>query len=287
MKLTLPFLETMATQTCNLSCVGCTNYSDLPVKGYLSWQQAKQSIQMWSQRLELPDFGIIGGEPLLNPTIDQWVIGLRELLPDTRIRLTTNGILLHKKLEIVDLMHKIGNSLFKITVHQNNQQLECIIDEIFKKYKWKTINEFGITRWVTDNNFKFQVNRPTKFIKTYIGEYSNMMPHNSNPVDAYKICSQPNCPLLYNGKIYKCSTSALLADTLNHVRNPNFEMWKPYLSNGIGIDCSQEELVQFVNNHGKPNTICRMCPTAADVDSCVDHLKNVSRKKYKINEKSG
>jgi organic radical activating enzyme len=287
MKLTLPFLEIMATQACNLSCVGCTNYSDLPVKGYLSWQQAKQSIQMWSQRLELPDFGIIGGEPLLNPTIDQWVVGLRELLPSTRIRFTTNGVLLHKKLEIVDLMHSVGNSLFKITVHQNNQQLECIIDEILKKYKWKTITEFGITRWVTDNNFKFQVNRPTKFIKTYIGEYSNMMPHNNNPLEAFKICCQPNCPLLYNGKIYKCSTSALLNDTLKHVGNPNLESWQPYLVNGLDIDSSDEDLKKFVDNYSKPNAICRMCPSAADVVSQLDHLENVSRKKYKINKKTG
>ncbi len=287
MKPILPFLEVMATQACNLSCLGCTNYSDLPLKGFLSWDDARKMIEPWVQRIEMPDFSVIGGEPLLNPTIKDWVIGLRDLLPNSRLRLTTNGLLLHKKLDIVDLMHDIGNSLFKITVHCEDEKLNNSIEEIFNRFKWTKTQEFGLTRWVTSNGFKLQINRPTQFVKTYVGEYINMMPHNSNPVDAYKICSQPNCPLLYNGKIYKCSTSALLADTLNHVGNPNFEMWKPYLSNGIGIDCSQEELVQFVNNHGKPNTICRMCPTVNDVDSCVDHLKNVSRKKYKINEKSG
>lgn len=34
MKPLLSFLKTMVTQACNLSCQGCTNYSDLPVKAF-------------------------------------------------------------------------------------------------------------------------------------------------------------------------------------------------------------------------------------------------------------
>ena len=45
MKLTLPFLETMATQACNLSCEGCTNYSDLNHNGYITWADMKAQLR--------------------------------------------------------------------------------------------------------------------------------------------------------------------------------------------------------------------------------------------------
>ena len=44
MKPTLPFLETMITQVCNLSCEGCTNYSDLEHKGYVKWKDGKRDL---------------------------------------------------------------------------------------------------------------------------------------------------------------------------------------------------------------------------------------------------
>ena len=282
MKLVLPYLEVMATQSCNLSCLGCTNYSDLPAKGFVSWQEIKNSLLAWGEKLEILDFGIIGGEPLLNPEIEDWILGIRQLLPNSQIRLVTNGLLLDKKFHILDLLHEIGNCVFEITVHQNNQKLEETIQNVFKKYNWSPITEYNIDRWTTGNQFRFQVGRPNTFIKTYKNFYENMMPYSNNPADAFEICCQKTCPLLYQGKIYKCSTSALLQTTLNRVGNPNAKMWEPYIEHGIDVSDSDAVLSKFVANFGKPNKICRMCPTKNDLQSQIDHLENVSRKKYKL-----
>ena len=124
-KLILPFLETMVTQACNLSCLGCTNYSDLPHKGYVKWSDAKQNLKEWLTRIEIDDFGILGGEPLMNPEIEKWIIGLRELMPNAQIRFTTNGLLLDKKFHIVKLLHDTGNCVLKITNHfYQNDKIE-------------------------------------------------------------------------------------------------------------------------------------------------------------------
>ena len=69
----LPFVEIMITQVCNLSCQGCTNYSDLQHQGYLSWHQGHDWFRAWQQRLELPDIGVMGGEPLINPEWREWL----------------------------------------------------------------------------------------------------------------------------------------------------------------------------------------------------------------------
>jgi uncharacterized Fe-S cluster-containing radical SAM superfamily protein len=277
----LPFVETMITQVCNLSCTGCTNYSDLQHEGYVPWSQGRTWLEAWLERIDIPDFGIMGGEPLINPEVNMWIQGVRDLLPTSQIRFTTNGILLHKNLNIVDLLSDIGNCVFKITVHEKDTDVEDAIKIIFGKYKWNTVTEYGINRYITDNGFRFQINRPKTFLKTYQGNYSNMTPHNNAPQDAFDICCQPTCPLLYKGRIYKCSTSGLLKETLEKFNNPNWEVWKSYITEGIDANCSTEELQTFINNFGQANELCSMCPSIDDIDSNINHYDNVSTRKIK------
>ena len=279
----LPFLETMVTQACNLSCLGCTNFADLPHKGYIKWSDAKPNLEQWLTRIEIDDFGILGGEPLMNPEIEEWIIGLRELMPNAQIRFTTNGLLLEKKFHVVRLLHDIGNVVFKISEHfATNKKIERVKQKIMNTYEWHPVNEFGINRYKTTNNFRFYSKKTEIFIKTYRNNYENMMPYNSNPADAISICCQRYCPLLYNGRLYKCSTSALLEDTLKKVGNPNYEVWQPYLKEGLAPDCPDQNLIRFIDNFGTAENICRMCPSEIDVDSKIVHLKNVSRKKYAL-----
>jgi organic radical activating enzyme len=278
----LPFVETMITQACNLSCHGCTNYSDINHHGYVSWKQGKEQIAAWLERIDILDFGIMGGEPLLNPQVRDWITGTRELMPKAQIRFTTNGLLLEKNLDIVDLLHNIGNCVFKITVHQqDNIALEEIIRQIQSKYVWETITEHGVTRFRTSNNFRLHIKRPDIFYKTYQGVYSNMLPHNNDPIQAFQACIQQSCPLLYKGKIYKCSTSGLLEDTLDKFSNPNYEQWKPFILPGISLDCTEKELETFLENFNRPNKICRMCPTTQDTPSILKHRNYVTLKKIR------
>jgi MoaA/NifB/PqqE/SkfB family radical SAM enzyme len=276
----LPFVEMMVTQACNLSCAGCTNYSDLVHNGYLTWEQGRAQLEPWLQRVDIPDFGIMGGEPLMNPRIRDWIYGLRQIMPDSQIRFNTNGLLLEKNFDVVDLFHKIGNCVFKITVHEHNEELEQVIQRVYNQFHWESVVEFGISRLKTSNNMRFQVRRPDTFYKTFVGTYENMQPHNNNPQDAFAICCQKTCPLIYDGKMYKCSTAGLLQSTLEKVGYPNKELWEPYLVNGLDSNCSDQDLDKFLKNFGKSNSVCRMCPTLADTQSILVHLDHVGRKKY-------
>jgi organic radical activating enzyme len=277
----LPFVETMITQACNLSCHGCTNYSDINHRGYVSWNEGKAQIESWLERIAIPDFGIMGGEPLINPQVREWIVGVRELMPDTQIRFTTNGTLLEKNLDIVELLHSIGNCVFKITVHQIDKDLEEIIQYIHSKYNWETITEYGVTRFKTSKDFRFHVKRPEIFYKTYQGVYSNMSPHDNDPAEAFDACIQQSCPLLYKGDLYKCSTSGLLKETLDKFNNPNYNMWEQFVLPGLGPACTDLELQNFLDNFNKPNKICRMCPTNKDTDSILKHYDFVKTKKFK------
>lgn len=278
----LPFVEMMATQTCNLSCSGCTNYSDVVHKGWVPWKYAKSQIVPWLERVNIPDFGILGGEPLLNPEIRQWILGVRDLLPNAQIRFTTNGLLLAQNLDIVDLAAEVGNIVFKIGVHVMDPDLENTIQYIMDRFSWQPVTEYGINRFETGNRFRFQISRPDTFWKTFQGPYTNMQPHNNDPAAAFAVCCQQTCPLLYQGRIYKCSTVGLLRDTLTKFGNPNPELWQPFLSDGIAADCSDEDLDKFLSNFGRPNALCRQCPSSQNSSSKILHLSNVSRQKTKI-----
>ena len=85
---------------------------------------------------------------------------------------------------------------------------------------------------------------------------------------------------MYESKIYKCSSIALLNKVLSDWKQPITEEWKPYTDyKGISPDSSFDEIRNFINNFGKPNKICTMCPIKKDVDSILDHRSNVISKK--------
>lgn len=279
MKQELPFLETMITQSCNLSCEGCTNYSDYNVSGSVQWNSAKEWISSWLERVDIPDFGLIGGEPLLNKEAEQWLVGCRELMPASQLRFTTNGTILSQKTNILDTIFDIGNCVFKISVHQPDQfYIQEALNHVFNYAKWEPVIEFGIKRWRSKNNVRFQINFPNTFYKTFKGNYSNMLPHNNEPADAFSICCQKTCPLLHDGKIYKCSSIALLAKTLADWPQDQ-TAWAPYLDyKGISPDCTADELDNFIRGFNTPENICRMCPSINDIDSKLDHINTVTSK---------
>lgn len=281
-KPTLPFVEMMATQACNLACSGCTNYSDVAHKGWVPWAQAQSEIEPWLTRVEIPDFGIFGGEPLLHPEIRQWIRGVRSLMPAAQIRFTTNGLLLKHNLDLVDLAAEVGNIVFKVSVHVKDAHLEDTIQYIMNRFAWQPVIEYGISRFETGNRFRFQVNKPDTFWKTFQDSFTNMRPHDNDPSEAFKVCSQQTCPLLYQGRIYKCSTVGLMRDILKKFDNPNPELWQPYLSDGIAPDCSKQDLSKFLTNFGRPHTLCRQCPSSKDVNSRIQHFTNVKRQKTRV-----
>lgn len=274
----LEFLEIMVIRTCNLSCQGCTTFSDLKYQGYTTWEQGRAWLEPWLDRITLEGVGVMGGEPLINPEIRSWLVGLRELMPDTQIRFVTNGLLLDRHWDIVDLLQQLGNTVLKISQHVSTPELENTIQRIYKSYTWTPVEEYGIKRWQGANNTRFQIARPTQFLKTFRNDYNHMAPHNNPPKEAFDICVQKRCPLLYQGKIYKCGTVALTPELLDRFGRPNWDQWQPYLVEGLRHDCAEAELQKFVDNFGKPNSLCRQCPSRQDLDSMIDHVATVEFK---------
>jgi len=76
---------------CNLSCQQCSHYSNFHVVGKLpTVEEADAEYWQWSHRLKPKRFALLGGEPLLNPSIIEHIQLARQHWPDSELMLGTN-----------------------------------------------------------------------------------------------------------------------------------------------------------------------------------------------------
>ena len=96
LKHNLHYAEFYITNVCNLACDNCNRYNNFAFSGHDTWKDWAEQYQKWSQRLNLIDIGILGGEPMLNPDFINWVHGITELGPHSYIKIITNGTQFHR-----------------------------------------------------------------------------------------------------------------------------------------------------------------------------------------------
>ncbi len=56
---------------------------------------------------------------------------------------------------------------------------------------------------------------------------------------------------------------------------PNQDQWLTKIIDGLGPDCSEQDLEKFVKNFGKPHQLCSQCPSENDQSSMIDHRSTV------------
>ena len=80
-KLHIPYVEFYIINVCNLACAGCNRFNDYNFTGYQRWSDYASVYQQWAEQVDVGSIGILGGEPLLNPTFMDWVQGINQLWP--------------------------------------------------------------------------------------------------------------------------------------------------------------------------------------------------------------
>lgn len=99
------YLSIVATNKCQCNCLYCINSEtdkslDLPI------DKAYRNIQSLVDKYGVKEAIILGGEPLMHPSIISLIGSLRRIKGLKMLRLTTNGIMLDKHPEMIpDLVH--------------------------------------------------------------------------------------------------------------------------------------------------------------------------------------
>lgn len=92
----IPYMEYHVADHCNLNCKGCVHFAPLVTQEvFATFDKLKRDLTHLKSIVPYIDtIRILGGEPLLNPQLIDYLDMTRELYPFAEINIVTNGILL-------------------------------------------------------------------------------------------------------------------------------------------------------------------------------------------------
>ena len=133
-------VEFYITNVCNFNCVNCNRLNNYYFSGHQLWKDYADAYHTWSQKIDLVEMSILGGEPLLNPSLMEWITGLKRLWPAAKLHVLSNGSRLeywHKR-GLFELLAETNTDL-DLFLHNRSRRKE-IIEEI-KNYLVNPVGE--------------------------------------------------------------------------------------------------------------------------------------------------
>lgn len=125
MKASINKVEFYITNVCNYNCDNCNRFNNYFFAGHQLWKNFKDTYFQWSQKLNIDNITVLGGEPFLNPSLLDWLQGLRQFWPQSKITLLTNGTRLKHFANIYDILNK-NKLVLSIQLHNRDRYETCI-----------------------------------------------------------------------------------------------------------------------------------------------------------------
>jgi organic radical activating enzyme len=287
-------VEFYITNVCNLNCDQCNRFNDYKFSGWQRWSDYADIYRRWAEVVDIKQIVILGGEPLLNPSINEWILGLANLWKNRPIQILTNGTRLNHTPGLYETLlscHADANMVkhwIGVSVH-NMADLGFLVQEAktFLRGEIKIltdksnihgaelalidINEVKICFWVQDNFYNAAVT------KNQNGELTLF---NNDPEESHKHCGfvQWKNYHFIRGTLNKCGPAPLF---------PEFDQQHPLAVSSADrdlINAYRPFTVDQVEQHGTdilknidlvlPQ--CKFCPVPADMKYRQIHatLKN-------------
>lgn len=232
----LNYVEYHVAYHCNLKCKGCTHYSNIAQPEFGNLVQFQMDMERLSELFaNIKKIRLLGGEPLLNAELPEFIKVCRTIFPYSDIRVVSNGLLIPNIKEAVLTTMRDCKADFDITQYPPTQQ---IIDKIKSR-----CNEFGLI---------CHVSLPvTEFfdLRNDAGD--------SNPQEMYEHCISRTCHFLENGKISLCPRPLIYAKFGKEVGIEDDFLAKEIIDIYSDINSGEELLKLF----SQPIESCKYCET--------------------------
>ncbi len=181
----LDYVEIEVSESCNLNCKGCSEFSNLAEgKKFTDFNVfRKDLVKLKEYFWGIGKIRLLGGEPLTNPDFIKFVATARELFPDSDIRLVSNGLLIPSldKMQLTEI--KNYNCSFDISNYPPTK---------------KKINE--IKSCLDAVGIAYNIGIPVKmFFKTILSEPLE------SPTKSFNNCIFSYCHSLGNGYLSACT----------------------------------------------------------------------------------
>jgi len=269
-KLKINYLEFYITNVCNLTCNECNRFNNLNFRGWQKWEDYAEIYEKWSKEIDIGYYGILGGEPLLNPTFYQWVEGLQTLWPGITCQIGSNGTQLDKHKKFYEYLVKYKKTL-KYNVSCHNENHYEILKEKIRNFMTHPIEEnfddskFKKYFFLDKNGIVIKLTQEWLFQKNAIlvnKDTGRKTLHQSDREKAHLICYNKYCHHFDKGELYKCGPGALFKQIdeqfeldLNHEDKELIKNYKP-----LNINDSFETKKIFTKNLPYSISLCKFCP---------------------------
>lgn len=233
----LQFAFSLATH-CNLNCKGCAHFSPLSKAEFPDFAEAERDFARLGELFhgKCNSISLMGGEPLLNPQIEDYCRMARKHFPIGDVQIVTNGILL---LKMPDSFYKTCKEA-KITIHVTPYPIKLDHKSIRKRCR----------RYGVPYHFYWDETSKEEFFRYVIDETGSQ-----DMVQNFIDCGNANyCLFLYKGRMYPCGAGA------------HFRVFNDYYQ--AGMELTDQDSVDIYKVKGdwellmelaKPVPMCRYC----------------------------
>jgi hypothetical protein len=266
----LDVLEMHVTHACNLTCESCSHYSNQNHSGDVTLAEADEWMGLWSTRLAVGDFRLLGGEPAIHPDLPAFVEAVRRHWPQCHIRIVTNGFFLHRHPDLPATIAQAGNADIVVSIHHDSAQ--------YREWLRPVLELIGT--WQSNHGIPISIRESHGvWTRRYHGLGAAMLPfEDDRPRQSWEICPARRCKQLFEGQIWKCAPLAYLP--MQHAKYGLPDKWRPYLAyRPLDPSCSNRELDQFLALEDEP--ACSMCPAERRPLDLPVPMRNLDRQRQR------
>jgi organic radical activating enzyme len=286
-------VEFYITNVCNLNCDQCNRFNDYKFAGWQRWSDYADVHRRWAELVDIKQIVILGGEPLLNPSINEWIVGLSDLWKRP-VQILTNGTRLNHTPGLYETLlswnpdpivrkHWIGISVHNMadTDFYVQEARKFLRGEIQTSTDKASIygadlaledeNGVKVHFWIQDNFYNAAITK---------NENGELTLFNNDPEEAHKYCGfvQWKNYHFIRGTLNKCGPAPLFPEfdqqhplSISSADRELINAYRPYT-----IDQVEQQGTDILRKIDDVLPQCKFCPVPADMKYRQIHatLKN-------------
>jgi hypothetical protein len=274
--------EFYITNVCNLDCNHCNRFNNYNFKGWQNWDDYAEVYKTWGTYLDIDNIVILGGEPLLNPSIIKWITGLNEIWG--HVQVLTNGTRLNRVPGLYQVLQErkcwLGVSLHNINeLSWMEQQITNFMAGSVQKQTLNPSHGQGDFCYKDGNGIEIKVWIQNQFQTSAIIPKDNgrLTLHNSDPIKAHEHCpfAQWKCYHFIRGALYKCGPVALFPE-FHAQHNLDISPVDQKLVNSytpLTVDQWNQRGTEFMALIDEPIPQCKFCPDYVSTEIIAPRIK--------------
>lgn len=257
----LRYLEYHVSDYCNLKCNGCGHFSNMVSnKIYPKIDDFKDSLSELSKRFKnIARIRLMGGKPLTNPDLCDFIYSAKKFFPYADIRIVTNGLMLPQISE---------NTVCAIR--------ECNVGIDLSQYPPTREMIEKIIEFVDKNNIDISI---TKKVEKFMKRLT--VHENDDYRAAYENCGSNQCHFLREKKLFLCGRVKLLYENREYF---GLDIGEQFLiENSIDLVNGNEDGWEILQKISFPSESCKYCsPKIEEFDWC--NSGNINKEDWLVGE---